>query len=170
MHSRVGTEQKEKLRDWEIGYRETCHTEQGFMKLALSEAMLNICRYSPTLWKFTLCHSTFTKHLHQYLFSLTKRNLKRIFTFTKKAESENSVQRLFCREPSQRQLATRALPSFCCRNYTQHPSIKLPQLWNVTVNNCAFYLDLFCASVSSKMRPKVIASLLYTISAYIIIS
>lgn len=36
---------------------------------------------SPTFPKFTICYFTFTKDLHQYLFPLAKRNLKRTLTF-----------------------------------------------------------------------------------------
>lgn len=39
----------------------------------------------PTLYK-SLGHLTFMRNLHQYLFSLTGRNLKRTFTFTIKGE------------------------------------------------------------------------------------
>lgn len=48
-------------------------------------------------WKFALYHFAFTKDLHEYLFSLTERNPKRVFAFIRKSESGNSVQPLFCR-------------------------------------------------------------------------
>ena len=43
-----------------------------------------IIQVSLTFQKFALQHFTFMKDLHKYLFSLTARNPKRIFTFTKK--------------------------------------------------------------------------------------
>lgn len=41
--------------------------------------------------KFTLLHFMFMKDLHQYLFQLTKRNLRRIFIFMEKGENENII-------------------------------------------------------------------------------
>lgn len=38
--------------------------------------------------KYVLCHFTLTKELYYYLFSQTKRNPKRIFTFRKKGEKQ----------------------------------------------------------------------------------
>lgn len=55
----------------------------GQMGLAPNQS---ICvQVSPTFPKFSLCHFAFTKDLRLYLFSLTNRNPKRIFTFTEKS-------------------------------------------------------------------------------------
>lgn len=54
---------------------------------------------SPAFQKFALHHFSFMKHLYYYLFFLTERKLERIFPFTKKAKSKNSVQHLLCSEP-----------------------------------------------------------------------
>lgn len=45
-------------------------------------------------------HFAFTVDLYECLFSLTGRNLKRMFTSVKKVESKNSVERSLCSEPS----------------------------------------------------------------------
>lgn len=42
----------------------------------------------PGFQMFTLLNFTFMKDLHWYLFSLSERNLKRIFTFMKKRQKE----------------------------------------------------------------------------------
>ena len=55
---------------------------------------------SPAFPKFALCYFIFTKDLHEYLFSLIKRNLKKDFHFSKtRQKSENSVQRVVCNKP-----------------------------------------------------------------------
>ena len=56
--------------------------DDGQMRLAPNRS---ICvQVSLAFPKFSLCHFAFTKDLHLYLFSLTNRNPKRIFTFTEK--------------------------------------------------------------------------------------
>lgn len=45
----------------------------------------------PAFPKFSLCHFTFTKDLHEYLFLLTETNLKMIFTYRKKVKNEKQV-------------------------------------------------------------------------------
>lgn len=47
--------------------------------------------FAPFFQKFTLHHFTLMKNLHQYMFLLTKRNPKRIFTFTKRWESKSHI-------------------------------------------------------------------------------
>lgn len=120
------------------------------------------------------------KDLHYYLFLLTKRNLKRIFTFTeKKVKSKNSVPRLFPGELLQRQWApgtARVAP----------PSELLPrdlhsarQHQAATALNCVceylcfisiYFVKLFfgCrnAQKNSPHKLMLIVSSLYAISSY----
>lgn len=55
---------------------------------------------SPTIGKFALCHFAVTKDLHQNLFSLTKRNLKRILALkTKRRKSKTAFSISFAGSP-----------------------------------------------------------------------
>lgn len=119
-------------------------------------------------WKFALCHFAFTKDLHEYLFLLTERNLKESLLLQKKAKSRNSIQHVFYSGLLERHHTPRAgrvaPPRSFPGSYTQHLSFQLPWLWTLSVS-IWLYLNLFCASIS-KVCPKVIASLLYTILTY----
>lgn len=109
---------------------------------------------SPAFPKFALCYFIFTKDLHQYLFSLIKKNLKKDSHFSEtRQKSENSVQRMVCSKPLQKkhtQVEWHHQPPCQGITYTQRLHIR--------------YLNLLCASFS-KMCPQAIASLLYVISA-----
>lgn len=124
----------------------------------------------PRFRKSVLYHTTFTEDLHQYLFLLTKRNLKRIFTFTKKGEKQKQhsasvLQRAIieaARNPSRESGTAKLLPQELDPAFQHQAAIAL----KCVCEHYIFYLDLFCASVSRKMCPKVTTSLLYTISVY----
>ena len=110
----------------------------------------------PHVWKFTLGH--FNEDLHQFLFSLTRRNPQRISDFTKKTESENSIQHVSCSVLLQMQLtpwaATMSPPSSFPCSASQHPG-------TIALNCVCEHLGFISVCVSiSKMPPKVIASLL----------
>lgn len=79
----------------------------------------------PFFQKFTLHHFTLMKDLHQYTFLLTKRNPKRIFTFTKKWESKSSIW-LALQQPVTKGACTQALPGSFSRNHAPYHSIKPP--------------------------------------------
>ena len=55
--------------------------------------MSEVCLYMCALLSENLLYATLTEDLHEYLFSLTKINSKRTFTFTKKSDKV-SVQRV----------------------------------------------------------------------------
>lgn len=106
------------------------------------------------------------KNLHNlaYLFSLTKKNSKKIFAFTRKGKKRivfSACPAARCRRRAVHtwKRVTRWAPP---RN---HLSMSAPstQLWTVWAS--VLYLNLFCASVS-KTYPKVNAYPLYAISVY----
>ena len=100
---------------------------------------------SPAFPKFALCYFIFTKDLHQYLFSLIIRNPKKDFHFSKtRQKSENSVQRVVCSKPLQKQHTQVEWhqPPRQGATYTQQLSIG--------------YLNLLCASFG-KVCPKATA-------------
>ena len=122
---------------------------------------------SPTFWEFALHHFTFIKDLHSYLFLLTKRNLRKIFTLRKREESKNRVEHVFhswlLTEAVHTQ-AVRALPpSSFPESCTQPLSIRPLYPCTTSVSICA--LCLSCAFVC-KMCPLVIL-LWFMLFAYI---
>ena len=107
---------------------------------------------SPSL-NFPLRHFASTKDLHQYLFSPPTRNLKRIFTFTKKRWQAKMVFCICLQWAAGRQHVPRSRqsgPSCSCRvphPAPQHPSIQVPARDLKRVWASELYLDLCCASV-----------------------
>lgn len=83
--------------------------------------------YVPLFEKLKLCHFVCTKGLHEYLFSLTEKNWKRIFTFTKEAGKENSICFASILTEAARTLGIESSPTkLCSQEASQHLSIKLP--------------------------------------------
>ena len=124
-------------------------------------ATMKQIQVSPAFQKFMLCHLAFAKDLLWHLFSLTERNRKRFSAFTRKikikqAESKNSIQDLFRKEPWQRQSkppAARLVPpgSFPGKRHgaSQHPALIALK----SVSFCALPGFSLCALLS-KMRAK----------------
>ena len=89
-----------------------------------------------------------------------KENQNRVFTQTKKAKSENSVQCVLCSKLSQRQRAPPSSESGPAKllpgNYIRHVMLASNyHRFELCQWASVLYLDLFCASIS-KMYPKVL--------------
>ena len=78
--------------------------------------------------KIHVSHFTFMKDLGQYLFLLTERNLKGIFTFTRKSKEQKDRSVLALQQASRRQYAPGqgGAPSSSSRE--PHSGSQLPQL------------------------------------------
>lgn len=116
----------------------------------------------PCFSKFTSGHFAFTEDLREYLLVLTKRNLKRIFTFTKKGGSETSFRGWFSSEPFIME-AARALGSECgppsSRPGTdsRHLGIKLPELRTVSEHLC--FISIYFVYLLARCVPQYQGSL-----------
>lgn len=75
-------------------------------------------RYSPLFKSFPLYHFAFTKDLHEDLFSLTKRNLKRIFISTKKGKICKQYSVFVLQWPLQRPFSLCLIPN--CQQEWHH--------------------------------------------------
>lgn len=95
---------------------------------------ISICKrhvqVSPDFQTFAFCHFDFTKDLHQDLFSLKERNLKRIFAFTKKATIALSIRFAASMLERQQEWHHQAISPGTALSI----HIKLPQLWTVSVS------------------------------------
>ena len=123
---------------------------------------------SSTFQNFSLHHFVFTRDPHQDLFSLTKRNPKRTFTFYQKSQKVKIVFSVCFAGSHYRGSCARSSQSGTAKLFPQEP-YTASQLQATTALNCVRasmpYLHLFCVFIS-KMCPKVIASLFYAILAY----
>lgn len=109
-----------------------------------------------------MCQLAFTKGLHWYLFLLTARNLKKIFTFIEKRHKpENNVKCVFVAAFREQAEWTHQAPFLQLHSASQDQAARaLSWLWASVI-----YLGLFCASLS-KIRSKITDPSLYTISSY----
>lgn len=107
-------------------------------------------RAPPAFPKFPFCHFALRKEPHEYLFSLSERNPKRISVLEKKiksggcGESKNSVQHSFCTEPLFRQQAPGQREWHC-----PAPSLGMtssPRLGTLSMTTCALscFVLLIC--------------------------
>lgn len=124
-------------------------------------ALAKCVQTSPPFQKSTFHHSAFRKDLHYYLFSLTQRNPKRIFYFTKKGwKAKIALSVCFVVSPYYRQWALNSdsgptkLLTWELHSASSHHSFELG------LGATVLYFDLFYASVS-KTCPKVILFMLF---------
>lgn len=95
-------------------------------------------------------HFTFTKHLHSYLFSLTKRNLKKIFTFTRERKKQRQCSAFVLQWSARENCRRRELRAWPCQN---PPGGKCSASQHQAATASGLRLTLFCIMVS-----KILAS------------
>lgn len=108
------------------------------------------------LLEFALYHSTFTEDVNQYLFLLTKRNMKRIYTYTKKDKKRE--QHLACVlqqcsfetvcSPSSKSGPTKILPLKLCSAFQhQAAAIALNYVCEHLCFASSYFVHLFARCV-----------------------